>query len=167
MTWFRDSRTVAAYFAVDGEIDLGPLIDRALGLGKQVCLPVVEQNGTLRFATLTSDVALEPNQYGVPEPPHRGFVDCRELDLVLAPLVAFDARGHRIGMGAGFYDRTFAFLNARPRAARPILVGAAYELQRAANFDADPWDVPLDGVVTDRSFYDLRDEKHATSSRDE
>ena len=70
----------------------------------------------------------------------------------MLPLVGFDRRGRRLGMGGGFYDRTFAFSRIRPRLA-PKLIGLAHDLQRVQQLPVEPWDVPLHGVVTDRQRY--------------
>ena len=80
-------------------------------------------------------------------------IDARWLDLVLMPLVGFDARGNRLGMGAGFYDRQFAFLRHRRAWRRPLLLGVAFEAQRIARLAEAPHDVPLWGVVTERAVY--------------
>ncbi|CAN5225461.1 hypothetical protein BH24PSE2_BH24PSE2_22430 [soil metagenome] len=130
----------------------------AAELDKQVYLPIVRPNGGLLFARWARGMQLHPNRFGIPEPPlaNARCIDPRSLDLVLTPLVAFDAQGRRIGMGAGFYDRTFSFLNTQPRAARPMLVGTAYDMQRVEHIDADPWDVTLDAVATEERVYDLR-----------
>lgn len=77
----------------------------------------------------------------------------RRLDVILLPLVAVDARGWRLGSGAGFYDRSLAHLRYGRRWRRPRLIGVAYEFQRVAQLEPQPWDVPLDAVVTERGFY--------------
>jgi 5-formyltetrahydrofolate cyclo-ligase len=69
------------------------------------------------------------------------------------PLVAFDAHGTRLGMGGGYYDRTFGGLGARTSWRGPQLVGVAFELQHVAMLERAPWDVPIDAVVTDRATY--------------
>jgi len=69
---------------------------------------------------------------------------------VLVPLVAFDDAGNRLGMGAGYYDRSFAFRRAAP--SPPLLVGVGYEFQRVPALAAQPWDVPLDAVLTERGL---------------
>ena len=85
--------------------------------------------------------------------PH--IVPAISLDLVLVPLVAFDRRGTRLGMGAGYYDRFFGSI---ARALRPRIVGVAHEVQRsAADLPAAAWDVPLDGVLTERGWQPLPD----------
>jgi 5-formyltetrahydrofolate cyclo-ligase len=83
------------------------------------------------------------------EPKLGARVDARELDLVLTPLVAFDERGVRLGVGRGYYDRTFKFLRHRSHWRRPKLLGVAYELQLVGPLTPSSWDVPLWGVVTE------------------
>ncbi len=77
----------------------------------------------------------------------------RWLDLVLVPLVGFDARGHRLGMGAGFYDRRFVFLRHRRTWRKPLLIGLAFEVRRVERLAEAAHDVPLWGVVTERAVY--------------
>jgi 5-formyltetrahydrofolate cyclo-ligase len=75
------------------------------------------------------------------------------LDLVLVPLVGFDARGNRLGMGGGFYDRHFAFLRNRRAWRRPLLIGIAFDVQRVPRLSDAAHDVPLWGIVTERGIY--------------
>jgi 5-formyltetrahydrofolate cyclo-ligase len=75
------------------------------------------------------------------------------LDLVLAPLVAFDAHGNRLGMGGGFYDRSFAYLLRHTRWLRPRLIGLAYDFQRQSRLPSQAWDVPLQAIATDQHLY--------------
>jgi 5-formyltetrahydrofolate cyclo-ligase len=75
------------------------------------------------------------------------------LDLVLVPLVGFDARGNRLGMGGGFYDRHFAFLRNRQAWRRPLLIGIAFDVQRVPRLSGASHDVPLWGIVTERGTY--------------
>jgi putative effector of murein hydrolase len=77
----------------------------------------------------------------------------RWLDLVLVPLVGFDPRGHRLGMGAGLYDRHFAFLRHRHAWRRPLLVGVAFDAQKVERLADSEHDVQLHGVVTERGVY--------------
>ncbi len=149
---FLRAASIAGYFPMGGELDPGPLLAHAHHLGKAVYLPVL--NGqSLRFARYhPGRSALRCNRYGIPEPrtPLHGCVDARALDLILMPLVAFDARGGRLGMGGGYYDRTLAFKRRRHAASRPLLVGLGYDCQETACVPTEPWDVPLTGVVTER-----------------
>ena len=79
-------------------------------------------------------------------------IDAQRLDVVLLPLLAFDARGNRLGTGGGFYDTTFSFLRDRKEGAKPLLVGIGYAFQQAESLSAENWDVALDYVATDREL---------------
>jgi len=147
------SRRIACYLANDGEMDLAPLIERLWRRGKQIYLPALH-GAALWFLPFTPHTRLAHNRFGIPEPdlnaPHRTAL--RALDLVLMPLVAFDSNGNRLGMGGGFYDRTFAYLRTSPAWARPRLIGTAYAFQRVPALAVQPWDVPLGGVATERGL---------------
>jgi len=81
----------------------------------------------------------------------RRRIDPRQLDVVLVPLVAFDDAGWRLGFGAGFYDRKFAFL-LRRLVRKPLLIGLGYELQRVERQNPSQWDVPLHATVTEQGI---------------
>ena len=153
---FRAARRVAVYAAIEGELDPEPLVTMARAAGKEIYLPVLppSNNAPLTFLPYTAGLPLRPNRYRIPEPPPSAGAALApvELDLVFAPLVAFDARGQRLGMGGGFYDRSFAFLKDARRP-HPALIGYAYESQKVAELPAESWDVPLAGVVTEQRFY--------------
>lgn len=152
-THYHHARRIAVYIAVDGELDPEPLVAHARADGKHVYLPVVPPGeGPLSFLPYAPSAELHPNRFRIPEPAGTEGLAPGELDLVLAPLVAFSARGERLGMGGGFYDRSFAFLKSA-RVPRPVLLGYAYECQRADGFESEPWDVPLVGVVTEQQFH--------------
>jgi 5-formyltetrahydrofolate cyclo-ligase len=104
---------------------------------------------TMTFAELAPGALLAANFFGILEPKVGRKIEARRLDLVLTPLVAFDDRGVRLGVGRGYYDRAFKFLRHRSRWRRPKLLGVAYELQRVAPLTPSSWDVPLWGVVTE------------------
>jgi 5-formyltetrahydrofolate cyclo-ligase len=150
------SQRIAAYLAADGEIDPWPLLESLWSAGKQIYLPVLvpfsRQN--LWFARFNPDDKLACNRYGIPEPVRRRLTKPFALDLVLTPLVAFDIAGHRIGMGGGFYDRTFAFLQRRQHWHKPNLLGLAYEFQKQASIEPNSWDIPLNAIATETHVYE-------------
>lgn len=141
---------IACYAAVGGEVDCGPIMAEALARGRDVYLPVLHGD-SLVFAPWAPGRPLVGNRFGIPEPAESGarWLRPTELGVVLAPLVAFDDAGRRLGMGGGFYDRAFRFLRGRGAYRRPHLVGLAYEFQRVASLPAQRWDVPLHGAVTE------------------
>ena len=136
------TEVVAAYLARDGEVDLAPLINTLWQQGTAVALPVLADGGMF-FAAYDIDERLHGNRYGIPEPAQPRPVD---PTVVLAPLVAFDDRGQRLGMGGGYYDRYF---RASPTVRR---IGIAHECQRVAALPAEPGDMPLDAVATERGW---------------
>jgi len=140
--------------AADGEIDPALLLATARQRGKECYLPVLNPVGPprLRFKRWKKGEPLRPNRYGIAEPHGGRYCPPRALSLVLMPLVGFDTSGNRLGMGKGYYDRTFAF-RWHSKAYRPVLLGLAHEGQRVDKLQAEAWDLPLDGVVTGAAWY--------------
>lgn len=153
---FHAARHIGCYLPNDGELDPTPLILQAWRMGKRVYLPVLStiHRDHLLFAPFAPETELLSNRFGIPEPVAalRHCISLARLDLVLAPLVAFDREGNRLGMGGGFYDRTFAFLRRRECWFKPSLVGMAYGFQQVKSLERQRWDVPLQGVITERGF---------------
>lgn len=150
---YRNAQRLAAYFAVNGEIGLDPVIDHALAAGKQVYLPNLDRQ-SLRFSPYFREQKMRINKFRLPEPDVADdeMLAPAELDLVLAPLVVFDAQRNRIGMGGGFYDRSFE-MRKDPAVTTPVLIGVAHELQKVDRIEPEDWDVRLDMVVTDAAVY--------------
>ena len=150
---YHSAQRVAAYFAVNGEIGLSPIIDHALAQGKEVYLPNLDQR-SLRFSPYFHDQKMRNNKFRLPEPDVEDseMLAPEALDLVLAPLVVFDRDRNRIGMGGGFYDRSFAF-RKHAESTRPVLIGVAHELQKVNRIVPEDWDVRLDLIVTDQAIY--------------
>ncbi|WP_245688295.1 5-formyltetrahydrofolate cyclo-ligase [Thiohalomonas denitrificans] len=158
---FRRSRHIALYISNDGEVDLHALAERACRMGKRCYLPVLSPlfHNRLWFAPYRPGCRMTPNRFGIPEPDVACSAMRRvwSLDLVLAPLVAFDAMGNRLGMGGGFYDRTFAYLNQRHRWHKPRILGTAFEFQRVGELPCESWDVPMNGIITETQFYETEE----------
>ena len=160
MQQFQDAEHIAGYIAIRGEIDLAPLFEMALP-GQRFYLPVL-RGQQMHFAPWQLGDPLEKKGFGLLEPPvpETDWIDPAKLDLVLAPLVVFDADCNRIGQGGGFYDRTFEFVvaarvqaDATGRIGKPLLMGVAHDSQREPQLQPQPWDVTLDLIVTDRAVY--------------
>lgn len=148
-----NSQHIAVYLHNDGEIATAELINSLWQQGKSVYLPVLHPftSGYLLFQRYQPNTMLASNKYGIAEP----ILSCQdikvvaELDLILTPLVAFDAQGQRMGMGGGFYDRTFA----KQPLAQQRLIGLAHDCQKVANIPTAAWDVPLPMVLTPSAVY--------------
>jgi 5-formyltetrahydrofolate cyclo-ligase len=117
---------------------------------KTCYMPVIQPDSTrLLFLPTTSETPQKRNQFHILEPdiPHTEAIALEQLDLMILPLVAFNTNGTRLGQGAGYYDRTLE--QTRPR----CVLGAAYDFQQHPALHADPWDIPLDGIVTDKNTF--------------
>jgi len=148
-------KNIACFLSFDGEIPTQAVIQKICEQGKACYLPKLKPHkpNQLWFMPYQLDSKLTNNRFGIPEvdllPNHAIAVS--KLDLVLMPLVAFNAKGQRLGMGGGFYDATFAHLkNAKKR---PLFIGLAYDFQMTVEIPNDPWDILLDGVCTPKKFY--------------
>lgn len=148
------AKDIAAYVASDGEIDPGIFLQQAMKRGVRVWLPVLARRPKagevgMHFARMpskTSRAGWQCNRFGIREPRNRTRRAGWRMDALLIPLVGFDARGQRLGMGGGFYDRLLARLDQRPR--RPRLIGLAHDIQHVGSLPVAAWDRPVDAVVT-------------------
>jgi len=147
---------VAGYWAVAGEVPLNIALAALAARGQHYHLPVLARGRKLRFAPWRRDIGLAPNRYGIPEPQcdPSALLAPEALDLVLVPLLGFDRRGHRLGSGAGYYDRSFEFLRDVARPAQPVLVGIGYSFQELPALPAQGWDIRMDFVATERELID-------------
>src|SRR4030088_2314595 len=143
---------VAGYSPIRSELDPAPLLQKLAGLGARLALPTISARGQqLKFRVWHLGDKLLPGPLGILEP----SPGAAELvpDIVLVPLAAFDKAGHRIGYGAGHYDRTLANL----RKSKAIsAVGLAYAVQQVEAVPALAHDVALDCVLTDKQLFDFR-----------
>lgn len=158
------ARHVALYVPNDGEIDPGAYQVLARKRGIQFYLPVLHplHDGRLVFSPVDEHTPLTDNRFGIPEPEFKDGLRRPPwaLDAVLMPLVGFDREGGRLGMGGGFYDRTFAFGRHRP-AMLPTLIGLAHDHQCVTRIPTESWDIPLHWIVTDRGRYHCRRKRHS------
>ncbi len=143
---------VAGYIPMRNEIDPRPLMLRLTARGAWLALPTVTgRDAPLAFRAWQADDALVAGPFGTSHP--EDHAEEVVPDIVLVPLAAFDRRGHRIGYGGGYYDRTLTML----RAAGPIVAaGVAFAVQEVENVPASHHDAPLDFVLTDVGTIDFR-----------
>ncbi len=142
---------VALYLSNDGEISPNSLCEYLWQHDVDLYLPVLDGKA-LRFARYTSTSKWAENRFGIKEPVASETIDGLELDAVFLPLVGFDIEGGRLGMGGGFYDRTFEHKQANQP---PILIGLAHDCQEVAKLPIESWDVPLDNILTPSTFIQL------------
>ncbi len=152
-------RTIALYLPNDGEIDPTQVLVQALRRHKCCYLPVLYRGGENRllFGRTPSLDDMTLNRFGILEPKFakHGWVFANQLDLILAPLVAFDSQGNRIGMGGGYYDRSLGQLRHGRNWQRPYVIGLAHEFQHVEAIGRNAWDIPLRGAITEKNIYNF------------
>jgi 5-formyltetrahydrofolate cyclo-ligase len=150
---YQEAEHVALYMACDGEVDVTAILLDAFATQRSCYLPVLtgDKAAPLAFALCTAGTAMAPNRYQIlePEPPHI-FCAPEALDLVIVPLVAFSPDKHRLGMGAGYYDRAFSFRKESKQ--NPALAGVAFDCQRYTALAPNTWDIPCDAIITPSAF---------------
>lgn len=158
---FRRAQRIASYYSVASEVCTREINGWLENSSKQLYLPClpVHRLGRLLFREVTVQTQWCMNAYRIPEPkPSRTAaptVNPTFIDVILVPLVGFDELGNRMGMGAGFYDRSLAFRRSRQVWQHPRLVGLAYACQQVDRLPTQSWDVPLDVIITEQRIIDL------------
>lgn len=151
---YQNFKRIGLYLANDGEIDPMPLIKTLWHNNIEVFLPRIHPFSTthLIFLKYESNTQLDYNRFNIAQPKLDLTQVCpfSQLDLVLLPLVAFDQQGNRLGMGGGFYDRMLASENP------PQAIGLAHNCQLIAQLPIQPWDMPLQAVITPDKFYQYK-----------
>lgn len=162
--FFKHSRNIAVYLPNDGEVDLTPLIQRLFkpfsDRKKRYYLPVIisRRDAIIRFAPFTQGSKMRKNCFAIDEPVYqrRHLKSAIHMDLILAPLVGFDAEGNRMGMGGGYYDRALQHLRSKSAKGRSIIkprfVGVAHAVQKVAKLERQQWDIPLHAIVTEQEL---------------
>ncbi len=158
-SWFQRAEFVACYLSTPDEVDTWSIIGRAWRMKKRVFAPVLKKNDVMHFCELTADTDIQVNRYGIAEPLDGETVVPRMLDIVITPVVAYDNAGHRVGMGGGYFDRTFSFLRYRKHLFHPKLIGVAFACQEVEEITPNPWDIPLFATINDTN----RDTNHDIS----
>ncbi len=152
---FKHATNIAIYHAVRGEADpTGLMSSNFINTNKRFYLPIVssDKNQGLVFAPIDDNTQYKNNQFSIPEPivDSDELIDAKNLDLVIMPLLGFGTEGNRLGMGGGYYDRSFAFKQSQVKT--PLLLGFAYDFQQVDHLEAEPWDIGLDMIATESGF---------------
>lgn len=143
--WIEQARCVSAYIPIGSEADPRPLLTLARAMGHMTALPhVTRRDAPMRFLLWRPGDPLHPGPLGLLQPD--AHAPGAAPDLIITPMLGFDRRCHRLGYGAGFYDRAFADLPAARR------VGLAWSVQEVDAVPADSWDVPLHAIWTEREW---------------
>jgi 5-formyltetrahydrofolate cyclo-ligase len=159
---FIGSRKVGLYIDAFGEVPTDALIKLCFKLHKSVYLPVVHlENKPLAWSRVTQhqwrNKRMTRHRFGMKQPFKQRGISVKSLDLLFMPLVAFDPKGHRLGMGGGFYDRTLAHCASvqerrKLQPSKPLRVGVAYDFQRIETIQSNTWDISIHSVVTPTEY---------------
>ena len=139
----QDAQTIVAYYSLDDEVCTHSLINELLAAGKTVYLPKVISAEEMVLCRYTGPESLQQGAFGIMEPVGDTLSTNTTIDVVLVPGMAFDAEGHRLGRGKGYYDRFLSTL-ANPR---PRLIGVCFDFQKVDVVPTEPCDVSVDVVV--------------------
>ena len=137
----KDAHTIVAYYPLPDEVDIRLLLDEWIAEGKTVLLPKVTGDDTMELCRYTGCHDLQEGAFHIHEPVGEPFADDAFVEVVLVPGVAFDAEGHRLGRGRGYYDR---FLAAHPAIHK---IGVCFDFQKVDEVPVDEFDFPVDEVI--------------------
>lgn len=154
-SFFKQAQSIAFYMPIRGELSPLPILLYALKQKKAVYLPVIQANQPqLTFCRYRPQQTLNKNAFGILEPrcTAHHLIAPLALDLVFFPLVAFDKKGNRLGMGKGFYDRTF---QKALHKTKPVRIGLAYAFQQLTHVPTSERDIPLHAIFTEKEHYYL------------
>jgi len=143
--YFRSGKTVAGYVPLGSEADTLKLLNAAYQAGCNTALPhVISKTAPMRFLSWSPSDPLVVGPFSLQQPQ----AEAPEIkpDVILAPLIAFDRGLHRLGQGAGHYDRALSLLEDS------FVIGIAWSVQEVAAVPVDIWDVPLDAVLTEKEW---------------
>ena len=140
-----EAQTILAYYSLPDEVCTHQLIDELIADGKTVLLPKVLDAGRMELRRYTGPHDLTEGAYGIMEPVGEPFTDYALIDIALIPGMAFDAAGHRLGRGRGYYDR---FLNSQWSMVNgQWLIGLCFDFQKVPVLPSDDHDIPVDIVI--------------------
>ncbi len=146
MKQYKCAEKVLLYNSICNEVDTKAIIKNCFDTGKQVFLPVITENNNFEARRYIKSAKMTINKFGIPEPKEGMTINPKELDLIIAPGIAFDKRLHRIGFGSGYYDR---YLKKTKNA---YTIGAAYLFQIVDIIKESGHDICLDAVATEKDI---------------
>jgi 5-formyltetrahydrofolate cyclo-ligase len=142
---FQTSKIVAAYIPVGSEADPTQLLTQAANMGCATALPhVTSRAAPMQFLRWSVGDLLEDGPFGLKQPVTNA--EPCSPNVILVPLVSFDSRLMRLGQGAGHYDRALSLLD------KAYTVGIAWSVQQSPALPSDPWDIPLNAILTEKSW---------------
>ncbi|MBR3502718.1 MAG: 5-formyltetrahydrofolate cyclo-ligase [Clostridia bacterium] len=143
---YLKAKRVLCYAALPEEVQTRGILWAIQRSRRELYLPVWQRDGSMKAVRVTEDTEFKPDQFGIDTPVSDETLPPEQLDLALVPGVAFDRAGNRLGFGKGYFDRFLA-------RCRCPAIGLAYELQLVDAIEAQPQDVPMQKIITERAVY--------------
>lgn len=157
MNVFKRTVNVASYISLSGELCTQDMNEYFM-TRHHLCLPymVTGQKGKMDFYSFKKGDELVENRFHILEPKNQpeNLVLEDKIDVIVVPLVAFDNKGNRMGMGGGYYDRMLKKVRKDC-----IVIGVAYEFQQVDELLVEEWDMPMDIVITEKNCYEFRKQR--------
>lgn len=144
----KNYTTILVYASKHPEVETQSLIMQLIAIGKRVVVPIIErETRSLRLSYLPNPLSLVKSTFNVPEPIGNEIPAIpRDIEVAIVPMIAFDAKGHRLGYGAGYYDR---FLKKNPHI---IKIGISFSCQEEPHIHSGPNDIQMDYIVTEQGI---------------
>lgn len=150
--YLQTPRTIASYMSFAGELDTKEINSKLKERTHQICLPLInpELKGIMDFYSYDHLDDLIKNSFNILEPQKddKHYISPNLLDVILVPLVGFNNKGDRLGMGGGYYDRMLKKVSANC-----LILGLAYDFQLVPELKGQHWDMPLDEIITPTTHY--------------
>ena len=157
MNVFKRTVNVASYISLSGELCTQDMNEYFM-TRHHLCLPymVTGQKGKMDFYSFKKGDELVENRFHILEPKNQpeNLVSEDKIDVIIVPLVAFDNKGNRMGMGGGYYDRMLKKVRKDC-----LVIGVAYEFQLVDELLVEEWDMPMDIVITEKNCYEFRKQR--------
>ncbi len=151
----RADEIVSGFWPIRSEVDLRPLMFTLQEKGARLCLPVIIDKSTIVFRELVRGAEMVETGFGTAGPGPQAEV--LDPTTMLVPLAAFDRTGHRIGYGAGYYDRAIAEL--RKKGIQPRLIGVAFDVQEVDAVPSEAHDIALSAILTEAGLRTMPEER--------
>ncbi len=152
MDSYKEAKTIMSFISFSDEIHTHEIIKGSIKLGKSIVVPVtIPKTREMKVSQVLDFSELEIGYYNIltPKKEFIRFVDPNTIDLILVPGVAFSRNGYRVGYGGGYYDRFFSKLNKEVKK-----IGLAFDLQIVDKVPTDPFDIPIDLIITEKEIID-------------
>ncbi|WP_343192813.1 5-formyltetrahydrofolate cyclo-ligase [Buchnera aphidicola (Taiwanaphis decaspermi)] len=153
----KNNENIAIFISFDGEINTSFLINKLWFLNKNIYVPIINNKYKyIEFAKYEKNSFLCLNAFNILEPVYKKKISYYDLNIIIVPVVAFNNKGYRLGLGGGFYDKLLSNLYNKKDI---LLIGVAYDFQLVDYFPVFDWDIPIPIIVTPENIFNFSKKK--------